>query len=140
MPIEPGDLFGAAQQLNRMKPPLVSDEVCARTMLNRMYYAAYLATREAVRAQLKDPKFDVSHKALAKALMSSPDAEVKEVGSRLWALKDAREDADYQPHVAVSRTVASLHMAHARFVLDHVDRLTGRFPPIQRRESPLSRN
>lgn len=49
MTIRPESLFEAAQALNRLRPPLVSDEVCARTMANRMYYAAYHAVREAIR-------------------------------------------------------------------------------------------
>jgi hypothetical protein len=60
MPIRPEHLFDAAQKLNALKPPLVSDEVCARTMANRAYYAAYLATREALRVQYANPSPSVS--------------------------------------------------------------------------------
>lgn len=140
MPIDPEDLYVAAQNLSRMKPPLVSDEVCARTMLNRMYYAAYLATREAVRVQRNDPSFDVTHATLTKALMTAADVEVKDIGSRLRALKSARESADYKPQHTVTRMVASLHLDHARHVLDNVARLAGRLPPIQRRERDSTRN
>ena len=133
MPIDPEDLYTAAQNLNRMKPPLVSDEVCARTMLNRMYYAAYLATREAIRAQSSDSAFDVTHRALAATLMQAGDWEVQALGTRLRNLKDAREHADYQPHGVVSKLAASLRLDGARFVLGNARRLAGRFPQIRAR-------
>ena len=116
-----------------MKPPLVSDEICARTMLNRMYYAAYLAIREAIRAQFSDPRFDVTHVALTDALMKAADPDVNAVGTRLRKLRRDRERSDYKPHLAVPKTLASIRLADARFVLDNVGRLTGRFPPMRRR-------
>jgi hypothetical protein len=133
MPIKPEDFYVAAQDLNGMQPPLVSDEVCGRTMLNRMYYAAYLNTREAVRAQLGVRTFDVSHTSLAETLMKAADPDVRELGSRLLALKRAREDADYRPHLSVTKTVAALHLDNARFVLNNAGRLVGRFPLIRAR-------
>jgi len=133
MPIEAEDLYRAAQALDRMKPPLVSDEICARTMINRMYYAAYLATREAVRAQFGNPSFDVAHRTLAETLEASADPDVSEIGSRLRILKAVREDADYRLYMRVTRFLASLHLADARFVLENAMRLKGRFPLIRAR-------
>ena len=133
MPVEPEDLYRAAVSLDRLRPPLVSDEVCARTMINRMYYAAYLATRDAIRAQLNTPGFDVTHGALAETLARSADPDVRAIGSRLQILKAAREDSDYKPHVAITKFIASLHLLDARFILDIVGRLNGRFPLMRRR-------
>jgi hypothetical protein len=133
MPIDPEDLYSAAQTLNGTKPSLVSDEVCGRTMINRMYYAAYLATRDAVRRQLRISRFDVSHTALADTLADAADSDVRDLGLRLQYLKLAREDADYRPHLNMPLWVAGLYLDDARFVLDNVRRLIGRFPPIQRR-------
>ena len=123
----------AAQALNGMNPALVSDEVCARTMVNRMYYAAYLATREAVRAQLGNRRFDVAHRTLAEALEASADPDVSAVGTRLRILKAAREDSDYRLHLRVPKALAALHLMNARFVLDRVGKLSGRFPRIHPR-------
>lgn len=133
MPIEPEDLYRAALGLNRLKPTLVSDEVCARTMVNRMYYAAYLATRDAIRAQLNTPGFDVTHGTLAETLENAAGPDVRAVGSRLRILKAAREDSDYKPHMSITKFIASLHLVDAQYVLDNVGRLSGRFPLIHRR-------
>jgi len=134
MPIEAKDLFAAAQALNRMKPPLVSDEVCARTMANRMYYAAYLATREAVRTQLGNPGFDVNHATLAESLSTAQDADVRAIGTRLQVLKALREVADYKPHRSVAKPHVALQLVSAEYVLDNVARLAGRFPHLQGRQ------
>jgi len=133
MPIDPGDLYVAASDLNQMKPPLVSDEVCGRTMVNRMYYAAYLATRDAVRTQLQDARFKVTHTAHAETLARSSDPDVRKLGSRLVALKASREEADYEPQALITRFDAGLQLLDARFVLDDVRRLKQRFPRIPRR-------
>src|SRR5215218_4143004 len=133
MPISAEDLYRAAQSLDRMKPPLVSEEICARTMLNRMYYAAYLATREAVRAQFNDPRFDVTHGALADALMRAPDPDVNAVGTRLRKLRRDGGRSVYNPQLVIPRTLASIRLGDARCVLDNVGRLAGRFPPMRRR-------
>lgn len=133
MPIRPDEFYQAARNLNELKPPLVSDEVCARTMLNRMYYAAYLATREAVRNHLGNPRFNVTHTALATALAEAADPAVSALGSRLALLKTAREQSDYQPHLSITRGFAALHLVNARYVLDNASRLVGRFPYIKGR-------
>lgn len=118
-----------------MKPPLVSDEVCARTMVNRMYYAAYLATREALRVQFRNPTLDVNHRTLAETLALASDPEVRAIGSRLRVLKSAREESDYQPHSVMTKPIAALHLLDARFVLENVGRLTGRYPRVRTRWS-----
>jgi hypothetical protein len=130
MPIRPEHLFDAAQKLNALKPPLVSEEVCARTMANRAYYAAYLATREALRVQYANPGFDVTHRSLTSHLTRAGDPRVREIGSRLKMLRRMREISDYQPTSTVSRLHVALHLADARYVLDRVDRLVGRLPVI----------
>ena len=90
MPVKPEEFYLASQNLNRMKPPLVSDEVCGRTMLNRMYCAAYLATREALRRHLGNPSFDVAHTALSAILAKAADPAVRDIGTRLGVLRLAR--------------------------------------------------
>ena len=133
MAIHPEDFFSAATALNQSHPPLVSDEVCARTMAGRMYYAAYLATRDALRAQFRTPSFDITHAALAFALIRAHDSDVQSIGARLQALRRLRERADYKPHHHITRAAAAIQLANARFVLDNVGRLVGRFPPVRRR-------
>jgi hypothetical protein len=130
MPITPEDFFAAALALNRLEPPPVSDEVCARTMAGRIYYAAYLATREAIRQQLGKGDFDVSHTALVAELRHARDEDVREVGARLRTLKRLRDSADYKPHCRLTKLSVALRMRDARFVLDEVGKLRGRFPQI----------
>lgn len=136
MPIRPDDFFAAAVALNRLKPPLVSDEVCARTMAGRMYYAAYLATREAIREQIGIRELDVGHSALIAALKHTPDTDVQVVGTRLLALKRLRERADYRPHHHMTKLAVALRMADAQFVLENVPGLRGRLPSVQQRQPP----
>jgi hypothetical protein len=133
MPTESEELFEAAKALNHLRPPLVSDEVCARTMANRMYYAAYLATREAIRLQLGDRSFDVTHGALVDSLTAASDPEVKDVGTALKRLRSMRVDSDYRLDETITKFVAAVYLADARFVLDNARRLAARFPRIRRR-------
>jgi len=58
-------------------------------MANRMYYAAYLEVREAIRAQTGDQTFDATHTALAAALARAVDPGVQAVGARLESLKQS---------------------------------------------------
>ena len=133
MTIRPEAFLDAAQALNRLRPPLVSDEVCARTMANRMYYAAYHAVREAIRAHLGDQSFDVTHGALVDRLTHAPDLDVRRLGERLKRLRMNRVASDYRLDETLSKFIVAVHLSDARFVLDNVGRLTARFPPMRRR-------
>lgn len=133
MPIKPEQLFEAALALNRLRPPLVSDEVCARTMANRMYYAAYHAIREAIRAHRTNAGFDVTHTSLETALNEAPDPDVRDFGLRFSRLKEIREAADYKASDTVSKLRAAMHLGDAKFVLDNARQLSVRFPPMRAR-------
>jgi len=133
MPIRPADFLEAAQALNRLRPPLVSDEVCGRTMANRMYYAAYHEVREAIRSQTGNRAFDATHTALVAALAHASDPEVQAVGTRLDSLKTIREHSDYKLDRSISKLTAAFHLDDARYVFDNAKRLQGRFPPVRTR-------
>ncbi len=133
MPIRPEEFYAAAKALNRLRPPLISDEVCARTMSSRMYYAAYLAIREAIRVQVGDLTFDTTLTSLLRALTHAADPEVRAVGARLKRLKTIREDSDYHVERSISMITAALHLGHAQYVLDNAQGLMGRFPPVRGR-------
>ena len=131
MPIRSEDLYAAARQLDRLRPTLVSDEVCGRTIANRAYYAAFMATREALRAQYGNPRFDVKHTRLVAALEGSRNPLVSGLGASLRTLKLHREKADYQPHVAFDRDrLVPLLLSQARDVLEKLPRAVGSFPVI----------
>lgn len=98
MPIRPEERYDAARQLERINPTLVSDEVRGRTIANRAYSAAFLATRDALRAQYRNPRFDVQHTRLARALEHSGEPLVSGLGTLLKFLELQREKADYRPH------------------------------------------
>jgi uncharacterized protein (UPF0332 family) len=131
MPIRPTDLYDAAKQLDTLNPTLVGDEVCARTIANRAYYAAYLATREALRTQYRNPNFDVHHGTLAAELERSAHADVSAVGTSLKTLRAHRETSDYKPHIAINRRLlVPLLLSEAKDVLDKVANAVGRFPAV----------
>jgi hypothetical protein len=131
MPIRPEDLYAAARQLDQINPTLVSDEVCGRTIANRAYYAAFLATRDALRAQYGDPRFDVQHTRLARALEKSGAPLVSGLGTLLRFLKLQREKADYRPHAAFdSQFLVPLVLSRAKEILEMLPRATGSFPVI----------
>lgn len=133
MTITPEALFEAAQALNRRRPPLVSDEVCARTMANRMYYAAFHAVREALRSRLGNPALDLTHSALVGALMQAPDEEVRRLGRRLNRLWVNRVASDYRLDQTLTKFMIAVHLSDARYVLDNARRLAQRFPHIRGR-------
>jgi hypothetical protein len=131
MPIRPEDLYDAARQLDQLSPTLVSDEVCGRTIANRAYYAAFLATREALRAQYRNPRFDVQHTLLAVALENSGNPLVSGLGTSLKSLKLQRENADYQPHAAFDkRFLVPLLLSQAKDILEKLPRAMGSLPVI----------
>lgn len=131
MPIRPEDLHAAARQLDRISSPLVSEEVCGRTIANRAYYAAFLATREALRTQYGNPRFDVRHTRLAEALENSRDPLVSDLGTSLKILKAHREIADYRPNAAFdSRLLVPLLLFQAGDILEKLPRAVGSFPVI----------
>lgn len=131
MPIRSEDLYAAARQLDRLRPTLMNDEVCGRTIANRAYYAAFLATREALRAQYGNPRFDVHHARLVAAFENSGNPLVSSLGVTLKSLKQQRETADYQPHVAFDRRrLVPIVLAQAKDVLEKLPRAAGSFPVI----------
>ncbi|HEV7590398.1 MAG TPA: hypothetical protein VGO40_19970 [Longimicrobium sp.] len=120
--IDPADLLAAAKELSNSKKPLVNDEVCARTAANRAYYAAYLVTREEIRKQYGNPKYDVHHAPLSTGL--SQNAATATLGSRLAALRLQRNDADYHPtDLTVNRLTVALRLKDAEYVIENASKV-----------------
>lgn len=128
MPIVPDDLLEAARKLGNDKKPLHSPEACARTIVNRAYYAAYLATREAIRSAYGNPRFDVGHTALAKAFSKDSDTDVAKIGQRLDTLRILRSTADYHPDRTVDINTARLRVRDAQFILTALPSVASRIP------------
>jgi hypothetical protein len=79
-----------------------ANEATTRTVIGRAYYAVYLAIREALRRQYKDPKYDVAHETLGQTLESCPKTHpgherIKKIGVSLEMLRQQRVRADYHP-------------------------------------------
>ena len=133
MPIAPKDFWQVARDLhNRVALP--ADEPCHRTVIGRAYYAAYLATREAVRQRYNDPNFDVHHQTLADALKGNADPDVADIGARLDRLFHTRSRADYRMRERIDALTAGLMVSSSEHVIASLPGIQSRIPKgIQRR-------
>ena len=128
MAIQPSEFYDVAKELYGTRRNAL-DEPYIRTSIGRAYYAAYLATREVVRAAYGDPKFDVRHSDLALALKRAVDVRVQDVGTRLETMIHIRGHADYHQRRTVSRTDAALVLQNASVILAKLPALRGLIPP-----------
>lgn len=127
MPITPDSFCDVAEEIyNRRK--LTDGEPIERTVAGRAYYAAYLATREAVRAAYGNPTFDVDHKVLAHTLKKSVDSDIADVGTRLDSLRAQRARADYRLNETLSRSDAGLCLVNSRAVLAKLPAIISKMP------------
>jgi uncharacterized protein (UPF0332 family) len=129
MPIEPKSFCEVAQQLNASTPP--TGEPCFRTAIGRAYYAAYLATRAALRSQFNAPTLDVGHSVLVNALrFDAPDQQVRKIGSLLASMRERRERADYEPEDTLTYAEAQQAVRESQFVLTKLLSVRGRLPRV----------
>ena len=94
------------------------DEATIRTTAGRMYYAAYLATRESLRVVSGDPTYDINHSALVQLLERQKDATVAAVGGMLRELMKQRKRADYHPDRILDYRAVGMKLKDATEVLD----------------------
>ncbi len=133
MAIAPDDFLQAAEDLDN-GVCIEADEPRARTICGRLYYASYLAVREAIRDELNDPGFDPrGHKVLSKTLKSASDPEVSQLGSALDQLRKKRDTSDYYLSRSVPPNDATLQLINARHVVGRAAGLASQFPTIPRK-------
>lgn len=94
MPFDPHHFGVVASNLSRQLP--CTGEAAYRTIAGRVYYASYLATREAIRVRhgLSDD-YRPGHEDLCNQLATFADTEVRDLGNRLNSLRMMRVKADY---------------------------------------------
>ena len=93
------------------------DEATIRTTAGRMYYAAYLATRESLRIISGDPRYDLNHSAMVAFLERQKDAGVSQIGGQLRELMDQRKCADYHPDRPIDFRTVGIKLRDAKLVL-----------------------
>jgi uncharacterized protein (UPF0332 family) len=130
MSIDPGDYYRAAEQLSRRQP--LVDEVRHRTVAGRAYYAAFLATRDAIKrvhhlGEEYSPRHDTFCDQLARY---RTEPEVSKLGHRLHALRLRRVEADYKLRATVREDDADLSMEDADSILRALPGLEARLPRI----------
>lgn len=114
-------------------PESAKSECTARTVAGRIYYAAYLATRETLRSLRRNADYDPGHDQLIQFLRTyATIPAAQRIGERLDDLKKQRTVADYSTNATLpSRAVGAL-MLQAKYILDHQADLKGldpeRFP------------
>lgn len=132
MAITPRDFLTAAEDLEEGRC-IAADEPRARTVIGRMYYAAFLEVREVIRGVTRNRAFDAHHEVLSKTLAGAADPDVADLGIRLDQLRLARNDSDYHPQRHVDRNRARLQMINARRILARARGLGHRFPSVPSR-------
>jgi uncharacterized protein (UPF0332 family) len=125
MPTRPEDFLAAAKEI-QAKKPVSADESRARTVVARGYYAAYHATREAIRKELGDPRWNIQHWPLASALKGATDPAVKEVGELLNELRELRARSDYKLDRTVTCLESSLRLKDVETVLERVPKISSK--------------
>lgn len=129
MPIDPREFAEAAEKLRN--GVAIKGEVCARTVAGRAYYAAYLATRQAIRNQYKDPSLNPGHADLYEALKRrGRDSTVQLIGAALAGLYSRRTDADYYPELSMSGSSMTIVVAEAQKVLTLLPNVVGKLPRV----------
>lgn len=111
------------------------DDATIRTTAGRMYYAAYLATRDTLRSISGDAAYDINHSALITFLEKQKHSAVSKVGEVLRELMKQRKDADYNPDRMLNYRVVGLKLNDAKFVLDSQSKLRAL---IRRADLPTS--
>ena len=96
VPVTPTEIHEIANRLWLGQPIPKKGEPCVRTIASRAYYAAYLSTREALRAAYSNPSYDVGHAPFANFMIMTRKPKLALAGNLLKALSEARERADYE--------------------------------------------
>lgn len=135
MTFSPSHFYGIAERLQVGRPIAVGEEATSRTVAGRIYYAAFIATRETLRTMNKNPSYHPGHEPLTQFLKTYPgEPEVQKVGERLEGLRKQRQNADYELELVVGSRAVGTSMQDAKAVLDAQPLLLAklsisRFPP-----------
>ena len=136
MAFDVNEFLAIAQKLQFDSGTHSKDEATIRTTAGRMYYAAYLATRESLRFISGDPAYDINHSALVSFLERQTHApSVTKVGSLLRELLKQRKNADYYPDRVMDYRVVGMKLKDAAAVLQSQSQLRAL---ISKKDLPVS--
>lgn len=136
MAIVAAAFYTVADRMHHGLPLSPTLEECSRTVAGRLYYSAYLATRETLRQLAKNPKYKIDHTPLVNFLRYEvDDTWVEEFGITLDGLRLLRVRADYHPDALVEHRAVGTTLKDAKFILDQQPelfrRLNGRKLPTE---------
>lgn len=119
MPIAPAAFYDVASRMHFARALDYSKEECPRTAAGRLYYAAFLATRDSFRLLTGDPAYHLEHKPLADFLRYRVDDEwVERFGQMLEELRRLRVESDYHPERTVAGTTVGLRLRDAEWLVN----------------------
>lgn len=117
MPFDVTQFLDIAKKLQFDQKVSSADAATIRTTAGRMYYAAYLATRESLRDVSGDPNYDLNHSALIAFLERQTDSDIAELGTILRELMRQRKMADYHPERDLEYRQVGTRLRDADYVL-----------------------
>jgi hypothetical protein len=120
MSFAPGAFYVIAERLFVGMPIDKTDAHCNRTVAGRLYYAAYLATRDTLRTLKGNPDYNLDHEPLTQFLrFVVKDTWVQHYGELLEELRQIRVQSDYRLSLTVDRGDVGLRLRDAKYVLDN---------------------
>jgi len=131
VPFLPDGFLEVAEKMQqrRLAP---SGEARDRTITGRSYYAAYLATCDAICSQYGyQPDAYLPHEAVSTTLAAvQGDPSVRLLGTRLDSLRLLRKHADYTRRKPLTEDQSDDAVEHAKKVLELLPSVAGRLPKI----------
>ena len=130
MPIQPEVFQAVAKSLNTHQIP--TGEGKHRTIAGRAYYAAFLATREAVKKlHTLGDDYSPSHEVFSQSLARyQGDSDVRRLGHILDGLRLRRVRADYRLNATVSEGDAEVAIDEANDLLALLPTVSAKLPRI----------
>jgi hypothetical protein len=133
----PADFLSLAEKLQFALPIDYKSAATVRATAGRMYYAAYLETRESFRALTGNPEYAIDHTPLSFFLRITVKNDwVNEYGEMLEELRQLRTDSDYRLARMVRSHDVGLKFKDAKFIVANQSILRSRLsnvtlPPSQ---------
>jgi len=127
----PDEFLSVAKTLSTQTAP--SGEPRYRTITGRCYYAAYLATRDAICVRYGFPPDSyLKHELVCNTLAAvDTDPDVRKLGNLLSTLKLSRRHADYTLKKALDETISDDALVDAAAAIALVDAVKDRLPRIE---------
>lgn len=137
MPLRPEGVLEIARALKERRPAS-SGEPLFRAIVGRAYYAAYLATCDAICARYRYQLDSyLPHEAVSQTLAGyQPEPDVRKIGNWLDQLRLLRIDADYKRAKQISEDQSDDAVADAEQLLRLLPSVATKLPKIDPKERP----